>query len=169
MINKALDALLMLALAFCTLAIIAPHAAFAEADSVVYGSVYVDGSPVSGVIVTCGDQSTTTLRSGNYVFNLDAGITVQVLAIYDGYFASSDEFVTSALPTRKDLNIAIPYTPTPTPTPAPFPQTVYVTVTVTPVPADTSTPVRAQSPGFGAALVLLCLAFSISILSRKGR
>lgn len=163
------------------LAGVMPHAAFAESGSIVYGSVYVDGSPARGVIVTCGDQSTTTLPSGNYVFNLDTGITVQVMAIQDGYLASSDEFVTSASPIRRDLNIAIPDTPTPTPTPGS--QVVYVTVTVTPDPAvasytavngkvsssETPTPAREESPGFAAPFALICLACAAWIISGKAR
>jgi hypothetical protein len=181
MINKAIGALLMLTVAFCIMAGIVPHAALAESGSIVYGSIYVDGSPMRGVIVTCGDQSTTTLPSGNYVFNLDTGITVQVMAIYDGYLASSDEFVTSAPSIRRDLNIAIPDTPTPTP--APSSQIVYVTVTVTPASAgapdtavrekasssETPTPARAESPGFAIPIALICLACAASIISRKVR
>jgi hypothetical protein len=168
MINKALATFLLLTLAFCTLAIILPPVAFAEAGSVVYGSVYVDGSPLRGVIVSCGDQSTTTLRSGNYYLELDTGVTVQVLAAYDEHVALSDEFVTCDFPIRKDLNIIPPGTstatsvpiPTPAPTPSPGPS---ITRTYRP---DMSA-MKAQSPGFTAMLALLCMAGTALFLAGK--
>ncbi|MCD1294640.1 hypothetical protein CUJ83_06455 [Methanocella sp. CWC-04] len=106
-LTRLFSRLIAILLTFLTVASIAAPLSAAQVTRphAVYGYVTVDGIPASGVTVSGDGITVTTLDNGYYQINVFEGITMKVVAAYEGYTAGSDTFTTSGDRTQKDLGI----------------------------------------------------------------